>query len=139
MTTKQWLSRALRIDGEIYSLMETRDREKQKLLNIVQKLDGDPVQSTKDPHKYDRLVELDDTINELIDRQIAIKKEIIEVIGEMEKPLHRRVTLLRYVDGMTFPAITEVVRLSQRTVERIHGRALIEIGGIINRRSGTKV
>lgn len=131
MTTKQWLSRALRIDGEIYSLMETRDREKQKLLNIVQKLDGDLVQSTKDPHKYDHLVELNEAIDELIDSQLEIKAEIIKAIGQLDKPTYRRILLLKYIDGMTFPAIAEVIRFSQRHVERMHGRALLEIGGII--------
>lgn len=131
MTSKQWLSRALRIDGEIYSLMETRDREKQKLLNIVQKLDGDPVQSTKDPHKYDRLVELNEAIDGLIDGQLAIKAEIVKTIGQLDKPVYRRILHLKYIDGMTFPAIAEVVHLSQRHVERLHGRALLEIGGLI--------
>ena len=132
MTTKQWLSRALRIDGTIYSLMESREKEKQRLLNITQKLDGDPVQSTKDPHKYDRLVEFNEAIDILIDQQIAIKTEIVNAIGKLEKPLYKKILLLKYIDGMTFPAIAEAVHISQRHVERLHGRALVEMGGIIN-------
>ena len=131
MTTKQWLSRAYRIDGLIYSLMETREQEKQRLLNIVQRLDGDPVQSTPDPHKYDRLVELNEKLDNLIDKHIAIKAEIIEAISKLDKPIYQRILLLKYIDGMTFPAMAEVVHLSQRHVERLHGRALAEIGGII--------
>lgn len=134
MTTKQWLSRAIRIDGEIYSLMETRDRERQKLLNITQKLDGDPVQSTKDPHKYDRLVELNEAIDNLIDKQLSTKAEIIKTIGQIEKPIYRRILLLKYVDGYTFPMIAGAVKMSQRHVERLHGHALVEIGVIINGR-----
>ena len=134
MTTKQWLSRALRLDGTIYSLMETRDKERQKLVSIVQKLDGDIVSGTKDPHKFDRLVELNEAIDCLIDRQLEIKTEIITTIGQMDKPIYQRILLLKYVDGMTFPAIAEVVKLSQRHVERLHGHALVEIGGIINSR-----
>ena len=132
MTTKQWLSRALRIDGTIYSLMESREKEKQRLLNNTQKLDGDPVQSTKDPHKYDRLVEFNEAIDILIDQQIAIKTEIVNAIGKLEKPLYKKILLLKYIDGMTFPAIAEAVHISQRHVERLHGRALVEMGGIIN-------
>lgn len=132
MTTKQWLSRALRIDGTIYSLMESREKEKQRLLNITQKLDGDPVQSTKDPHKYDRLVEFNEAIDILIDQQISIKTEIVNAIGKLEKPLYKKILLLKYIDGMTFPAIAEAVHISQRHVERLHGRALVEMGGIIN-------
>lgn len=132
MTTKQWLSRALRIDGEIYSLMETRDREKQKLTSITAKLTGDPVQTTHDPHKFDRLVELNAAIDKLIDNQIAIKTEIITAIGLLNKPIYRRILLLKYVDGMTLPAIAEAVHISQRHTERLHGRALVEMGAVIN-------
>lgn len=131
MTTKQWLTRASHLDGMIYTAMETRDKERQKLLRIVQKLDGDPVQSTRDPHKYDRLVELNEKIDALIDAQLAIEAEIVEAIGQLEKPLYQRILWLKYLDGMTFPAIAEVVRLSQRHVERLHGKALAELGGII--------
>lgn len=132
MTTKQWLSRALRIDGEIYSLMETRDREKQKLTSITAKLTGDPVQTTHDPHKFDRLVELNAAIDKLIDNQLAIKTEIITAIGLLNKPIYRRILLLKYVDGMTLPAIAEAVHISQRHTERLHGRALVEMGAVIN-------
>ena len=132
MTTKQWLSRALRIDGEIYSLMETRDREKQKLTSITAKLTGDPVQTTHDPHKFDRLVELNAAIDKLIDNQLAIKTEIITAIGLLNKPIYRRIMLLKYVDGMTLPAIDEAVHISQRHTERLHGRALVEMGAVIN-------
>lgn len=132
MTTKQWLSRALRIDGEIYSLMETRDREKQKLTSITAKLTGDPVQTTHDPHKFDRLVELNAAIDKLIDNQLAIKAEIITAIGLLNKPIYRRILLLKYVDGMTLPAIAEAVHISQRHTERLHGRALVEMGAVIN-------
>lgn len=132
MTTKQWLSRALRIDGEIYSLMETRDREKQKLTSITAKLTGDPVQTTHDPHKFDRLVELNAAIDKLIDNQLAIKTEIITAIGLLNKPIYRRILLLKYVDGMTLPAIAEAVHISQRHTERLHGRALDEMGAVIN-------
>ena len=132
MTTKQWLSRALRIDGEIYSLMETRDREKQKLTSITAKLTGDPVQTTHDPHKFDRLVELNAAIDKLIDNQLAIKTEIITAIGLLNKPIYRRILLLKYIDGMTLPAIAEAVHISQRHTERLHGRALVEMGAVIN-------
>ena len=134
MNTKQWLSRALRIDGEIYALMETRNREKQKLISITSKLTGDTIQSTKDPHKFDRLVELEYAIDKRIDEQLAIKAEIIREIGKLSKPIYRRILQHRYIDGMTFPAISEVVSISQRHVERLHGRALMEMTEVLNGR-----
>lgn len=136
MTTKQWLSRAQRLDGTIYALMETRDRERAKLTSITQKITGDTVQTTHDPHKFDRLVQLNGEIDAIIDRQISIKAEIISAIGRLEKPTYQQIMLHKYIDNMTFAAIAEAVHLSQRHVERLHGRALIELGGIINGQSG---
>ena len=134
MNTKQWLNRARNIDKEINSLLKQKDKMRDMVLSITSSYDAIVVSGTKDPHKFDRLVELNEAIDCLIDRQLEIKTEIITTIGQMDKPIYQRILLLKYVDGMTFPAIAEVVKLSQRHVERLHGHALVEIGGIINSR-----
>lgn len=134
MTTKQWLQRAWGIEDEINTLLATKEIIRQSLLSTTAKLGGDPVQSTKDPHKYDRLAIIIGTIDGLIDKRYDTENEIIEAIGRLEKPLHRRIMLLRYIDRMTFPLIAEEINMSQRHVERLHGMALIEMGGILNGR-----
>ena len=134
MNTKSWLQRAWGIEDEINTLLATKEIIKQSLLSTTAKLDGDPVQSTKDPHKYDRLAIIIDTIDGLIDKRYDTENEIIQAIGRLEKPLYRRIMILRYIDRMTFPLIAEEVNMSQRHVERLHGMALIEMGGILNGR-----
>ena len=84
MTAKQFLSRGRWIEREITSLIRTRDETRDRLTHITQNYDGDGAQTTKDPHKFDSLVELEDKIDELIDRLYATKTEILGVIDRLE-------------------------------------------------------
>ena len=68
MTTKeakQWLWRARGIDRKLAALQDARDEEYNRAVSIVSQLSGMTVSGSKDPHKYDHLAELDDTIKRL--------------------------------------------------------------------------
>jgi len=132
MTTKQWLSRALKMDVEIEEIRNQRREEWERLTNVTQSLSGDIIQSTKDPHKYDHLLELIDTYDRLIDKRMAIKVEILTAISKSEKLTYRRILMKKYIEGKTFDDIAEEMHLSDRHVKRLHGWALVEMGGIIN-------
>ena len=58
MTAKQYMNRARRVDSEIESLMKLVQKTRESLESITQSYTGDTIQTTKNPHKYDRLVEL---------------------------------------------------------------------------------
>ena len=131
MTTKQWLGRATGLNTLLFAIEKSKLAEWEKITKVTAPSDGDVVNSTPDPHKFDRYIELVNQYNTLWDRQIAIKTEIMAAISKLDKPLYITILMNRYVDGMTFPAIAEEVHLSQRHVERLHGRALLEMGGII--------
>lgn len=131
MTTKQWLSRAWCIEEEINDLMERRVREREKLTSITQKLAGDTVQSTYDPHKFDRLVQLNGEIDKQLDRLYQVKAEVTAAIGRLDKGAYRRILEYRYIDRMSFEAIACKIHYSYKQTCRLHGRALIEMGEII--------
>lgn len=132
MTTKQWLSRALRIEEEIEDLRDQRREEFARLTNVTQDITGDIVQSTKDPHKFEHLLELVELIDQLIDKRAEVKTEILTAISKSEKTIYRRILLKKYIEGKTFEQIAEEVKMSDRHVKRLHGWALVEMGGIIN-------
>ena len=73
MTAKQYLNRVRRIDKEIEALLRLVQRTRESLETVTQNYDSDGAQSTKNPHKYDRLVELESLVDEKIDQQIALK------------------------------------------------------------------
>ena len=135
MTTKQWLSRAKRIDEEIDSLIQTRDETLSRILKITQSYTADTVQSTKDPHKFDRLAGLEFDIDRKVDELIEVKREIMAAIHQISDRRYRLVLLKRYLDYKTFERIAVEMHYSYQQICRLHGRALIEMGGIIRESS----
>lgn len=127
MTTKQWLSRARYCDREITVLQKAKDREKQRLLSITASLDGDTVTTTKDPHKFDRYVELAAMLDAKIDELYSIKQEVERTVDEVQDPRYRQLLRLRYVSVMTWEEIAVTMSYSFRQVCRMHGEALIAV------------
>lgn len=129
MTTKQWLSRAKRIDEEIDSLIQTRDETLSRIMSITQSYTAMPVQSTKDPHKFDRLAGLEFDIDRKVDELIEVKREILSTIHQISDRRYRLVLMKRYIDYKTFEKIAVEMHYSYKQVCRLHGRALIEMEG----------
>ena len=84
MTAKQFLGRARWADKEIVSLMRTRDETFDRLTHITQSYDGDGAQVTKDPHKFDSYVALEQKLDQMIDELCDIKLEIINVLSQLK-------------------------------------------------------
>ena len=129
---KSWLNRARNIDREINHLIEQRDEEWSRVLSITQKLTGDTVQSTKDPHKFDRLVEYEVEIDRQIDELIRVKTEITKAICKLTDGRLRDILRLRYLKGLTFEEIAVEIKYSYKQTCRLHGRALIRMEVIVN-------
>ena len=97
MTAKQWLARGRWIEREITALMKTRDEIRDRLTHITQSYDGDGAQSTKDPHKFDALLEMEDRLDEMIDKLYQTKNEILAAIDKLEDSRERIALTLYYV------------------------------------------
>lgn len=131
MTAKQWLNRGRKIDEEIDKLIESRVAIMDRLTSITQNYDSDGSQATKDPHKYDKLVEFSGMIDERTDQLVAVKKEITAVINQLPDRRQRLVLMSYYIDGKTWEQTAVDLHYSWRQVMRIHGHALYEIKNVI--------
>lgn len=131
MTTKQWLMRARNIDREIDSLVKARGELYDRVTKITQSYTGDVVQSTKDPHRFEKLAEYEIEIDHRIDQLIDVKREINSAINELTDWRLRMVLFERYLLGHTWEQIAVSIHYSYKQVCRLHGRALIELGGIL--------
>ena len=80
MTTKEWFSRGRRLDKHINSLLETRDRLYAQATSTTPRLSGEVVDGTRDPHKFDSLMVMEDMIDREIDKLYDIKQEILAVV-----------------------------------------------------------
>lgn len=132
MNAKTWLGRARRIDAEIAALMEAREKMIALMTKVTQTLSGDVVQSTKDPHKFDRLAEFDSTIFQRVDELNETKIEILLGISKLKDGRYREVLIRRYVTMQTFSTIAGDMNFSERQILRLHGRALLKMEELLN-------
>lgn len=132
LNAKQWLSRARTIDREINELLKEKEEVRDRVLKITQSYTADAVQSSKDLHKFDRVVELEAEIDRNIDKLVAVKTEINKGISQLTDGRYREILRLRYLQGMTFERIAVTMNYSWRHVCTLHGRALLKMEEIVN-------
>lgn len=132
MTAKQFLSRGRWIEREITSLIRTRDETRDRLTHITQNYDGDGAQTTKDPHKFDSLVELEDKIDGLIDRLYATKTEILGVIDKLEDRREFLALKVYYIDMKTWEEVAVEMNYTWRQTMRIRKAALLHVEEIMS-------
>lgn len=131
MTAKQFLSKGRWLDREINSLIKTRDETKDKLTHITQNYESDGAQSTKDPHKFDKLVELEDQINRMIDELVDQKMILLNALAKLEDGRERMILKLYYVDMLTWEKVAVSCDLSWRHIMRLRKSAYKHIEEII--------
>ena len=135
MTAKQYLNRVRRIDKEIDSLEEMKQKTRERLESVTQNYDSDGAQSTKDPHKYDRLVELDSLIDQRISEQILLKKDTLATITQLSDRVQRMVLIKYYLQMKTWEQVAVDMNYSYMHITRIHGYALREVQKILDGRA----
>lgn len=112
----KWLDRARTIDREIEALLAAKDEARDQLTKITQSYESDGSQSSKDPHKFDRLAELESFIDEKVDQLEKTKVEILTEINKLESGKQRTVLIDYYVRCMTFEEIAVATGRSFRNV-----------------------
>lgn len=132
MTAKEYLTRARTLDRELIALERARERTIAQLTNSTQTLTGDIVQSTKDPHKFDRLGDLAGEILKRTKELDRVRSEILRTVNRVPDGLCRIVLIERYLNVKSFERVAVDNNISIRNVWRIHGRALRFVEGIIN-------
>lgn len=124
MDIRAWLNRGWKLDTEIKMLEQAKAEERRRVLSITSSPSNTVVSGTKDPHKYDRLIELESKIDEIIDREIAIKKEILDFISMITDVRYRGLLIARYVRFMTWERIAVQMHYGYRQTLRLHKAAL---------------
>lgn len=135
MTAKQLLNRARAIDRQIDSLLQTKQELRDRLLNTTQNYESDGAQATKDPHKYDGLVIIENQIDNLIDEMLVAKGEALAVIAQVQDWRVREVLKRRYVDTQSFEQIAVSMNYGWRNIMKLHKRGLIEVEAILSERN----
>lgn len=132
MNAKQFLGRARWADKEIESLMRTRDETFTRLTHITQSYDGDVAQATKDPHKFDSYVALEQKLDQMIDELCDIKLEIINVLSKLKDTRELMILKSYYVDLKTWERTAADCGLSWTHTMRLRKSAIKNVDAVLN-------
>ena len=136
MTTKEvkaWLSRLYLLKEYRKDLERARREAYDRLTSITAAAGGSVVSGTKDPHKYDELVALNHELDEQINVIGRMELDIVRAIDSVEDLDCRKVLFLRYYENRRWDDIAMRMSYHERTVFRIHGRALKAIEPFIQK------
>ncbi len=125
--TRYWLGRARGINREIETLLDAKKEARDQLLRITQNYSSDGAQNTKNPHKFDRLAELDSIIDQKVDELIAAKAEITAAINRVPDGRHRRVLLSYYIRCKSLEEISVEMNYSYRAIKKYHRAGILEV------------
>jgi DNA-directed RNA polymerase specialized sigma subunit len=128
MTAKEYLGQALELNKKINHMQLLYEAVKADYGFTTRLLDGMPknpnVSVTQVCDQAIRSIEMNDEINGEIDRLIAFRNEIADVIWEVPDLQERVILYGRYVNFYSWEKIAQDMGYSERHVLRLHGSAL---------------
>lgn len=135
MNAKEYLSQATKLDQVISCKLRQREElealAKRTTLDItMERVSGGKLTKSPMEDATVRLIDLCNEIDEIIDEYIDLKIEILESINKVKRPADRLLLEMRYLEGRSWQEIAYYLDYSERTVYKIHTRALKEIDKI---------
>jgi len=133
MQAKQYLKQAYRLNDLINSDLEELDELRIFSESISSpNLSGMPKSGTGNTEPtfaraVDKIIDLENHINEEIARLVDLKKEIRSVINEVFDGDEKLLLKYRYINFLAWEDICEKMNISMRTAHRIHASALVNV------------
>lgn len=136
MNAKEYLSQAIWLNQRINRKLEQANSLRTLASKVTTTFGEERVQGTKNQSPMEetmvRLIDLENEVNEDIDKLIKLRAEIVETINEVDDPIYQLILLMRYIEGKPWEDIAVGLGYDRSTVWRNHGKALKEIFKIIN-------
>ena len=129
MTAKEFLRRARNVDRRVDEATERVDRLRAKLeAGRMSKITGMPRGGSEDwTATADKLIELEKRVNARIRELVRVKHLAMDAIDRVDEARLREVLELYYIDGFAWKDVAERMKLEERQVFRLHGKALQRI------------
>lgn len=134
MIAKEYLSQALWLDQRINSKLEQLETLRALAMKVTANLTEEKVSGGNNTKSHMentvvKIIDLENEINEDIDRLVDIKADIMETINQVDDPIKQIILEMRYINGKTWEDVARELRFDRRWVLRLHGGALKEIEG----------
>jgi len=129
MNAKEYLSQAIWLDQMIDSKLEQLATLKSLSMKVTtsftqEKISGGNIEKSKMENTIVKVIDLEHEINEDIDRFVDLKRDIQDTINKMENINYQLLLEMRYLSGKNWEEIAEQLNYNNRTVFKVHGRAL---------------
>lgn len=125
---KAYLNRIRFLEEMINEKIADRDATREMLYRITPVLKDDAVSFSGNQDKIGtgaaKLADYEAELDEMIDRLVDMKREIISQLEKLKDIDHYKVLKLRYVHCYTFERIATEMNYSYRGICYLHGRAL---------------
>ena len=137
MRAEEFLSRAYRLDQQIQSKVDQLGRLRACICGTGVRYGDVKVQSSRQDSRVEnavvKILEEERAINEEIDRLVAIKREIREVINQVDDVTCRLLLEKRNLLFETWPKICLDMQISERWAQTRHRDAVMIVQGVLDR------
>lgn len=128
MTIKEYLSQAYRIDQRINSKLEQVRNLRELAVKATSTLSDTYSSGSGNKQKMEgvivKIIDLENEIDEEIDRLVDLKQEIVSLIKKVKNPEYQTLLELRYLNFKTWEQIASEMHYSIQHTFRIHDKAL---------------
>lgn len=128
MTTKECLSQAYRIGQRINSKLEQVQSLRELAVKATSTLSDTYSSGNSNKQKMEvvivKIIDLENEIDEEIDRLVDLKQEIVSLIKKVKNPEYQTLLELRYLNFKTWEQIASEMHYSIQHTFRIHDKAL---------------
>lgn len=130
MNMKEYLSQAIWLDKRINCKIEQLNALKTLAMKVTTDTSREKIQSSYKSGNSSmenvviKVIELQQEINSDIDKFVDLKREITSVINTLEDMNYQLLLELRYINCKPWHEIAFIIGYEERTVYRMHGRAL---------------
>lgn len=131
MTAKEYLEQAYRLDQRINSKLEQKEALRCLATKSTATIRKNPVSSSSNDSFMEdaviKIVDMEKEIDREIDRLVDLKREIYQVIGQVENPVYQTLLELRYLSFRTWDEIGAEMNYTRSTLMKYHKQALKEV------------
>ena len=135
MKAKEFLKNIIHIDMMIDCKLEMIAELRSRLTSVSCATDNERVQTSLKGDKFidtfARIEELEELVNDDIDKLVEYKKQAREMIERLDNNVEKIILYKRYFESKTFEQIAVECDYSWRHIHNLHSDALIKLDEII--------
>lgn len=136
---QKYLEQVEKIDAIITNKLIEKQQWRDIAMGITANMGGERVQSSgcasKMAEAIEKCVDMEAEIDRLVDKLIEIKKDVISTLEQLESPADYRLLHDRYIKFMDLTTISERWNRDYTTITTAHGRAIVEVQRILDKRN----